>query len=432
MVTALTLFSISALLALSTGPRAEAGSVFATVEAETTLGLGGTWSRVHPSEAGWWFFQSAGRDYWAEDLDLELGGYDDQARIQLTERGDLQDVQVERCPDGGWLVFASATGEGADDSGFAFRFTADFTPTSQITIEEGATDRAHNDMVGLCTDIVTGVAYTNRTGGGSTFFDIEGDAVGASHTIDFTAMGASLSVRESDGRIIGVDVQGPASREIRITTFETDWTVVDRMEVTVPEGYAFWPQRLLPYGDGWLVAYLARNDTSGHGDGPVWVLALDANFQIVDSVQVTTDEMPAGRPWLARNGDTLAVSYDREVQPRITLVRLASGSLPEDDGIPDTGPASGGAEDTASDSGSDGKGCGCAAADTPTTEGGAVRPLSLGVLAAGLLTLARRGRSYSVGPRRDGDNQPSQCTRCRSWNSPSSSASKAAEKFTRM
>ena len=54
------------------------------------------------------------------------------------------------------------------------------------------------------------------------------------------------------------------------------------------------------------------------------------------------------------------------------------------------------------------------------------------LVAIRLLTIARRGRSYSVGPRRGGDKQPSQCTRCRSWNSPSSSASKAAEKFTRM
>ncbi|MDP2317104.1 MAG: MYXO-CTERM sorting domain-containing protein [Pseudomonadota bacterium] len=380
------------LLTLLFAP-ALAGSVFASVDDEVTLGMGGTWARLHPSAEGWWFFQGAGGDYWAEDLTDDLGDYDDRARIQLTERGDLQDTQVERCDDGGWLVLGSATIDTFDDSAYAFRSNADFQSTGTLTVEEREDARAHNDMAVLCSDVATGVAYANgRGGGGATFFDIDssdtassdtdGVTLGASHTVDFNAMGGSLAVRPSDQRIVAADVEGPDSDRIHISVFDADWTRTEEVYVDVPEGYAFWPQRLLPFGDGWILAYLTRPSSGGGGDGEVWLAALDAGFNLVDSVQVSDEGTLNARPWVVRKGDVLGVSYDRDVQPRITLVRLQADAVPDGDGLPDTGPH----DDDTADTGGGGdvnESCGCASSAAPGWAWGAV-------LAAGLLVRGRR------------------------------------------
>ncbi len=377
-------------------PVAFAGSVFASVDPETTIGRGGTWSRVHANADGWWFFQGSGGDMWTEDITLELGDYDDRGRTQLTDNGTLQDMQVERCDDGGWLVAGSATLEAFDDSAYAWRSDLAFSPLGTVTIEEREEARAHNDMTILCSSVATGVAYAN-TGGqvGSTFFDIDGVTLGERHTVPaFNAMGGSLSVRPSDGRIVGADTEGPSSTRVRLTVFEPDWSVVEQVFVEVPEGAAFWPQRLLPFGDGWILAYLTRPDGGGGGnDGEVWVMAMDAAFNLVDSAQVSAEGTPNGRPWVARNGTVLAVSYDRDLQPRITLVRLQTDAVPGEDGLPDTGP---GDDDDAGDSGSDsGAGGGAGGADCGCASGsvGAGRTGWLALAGVGLVRRRRRAGS---------------------------------------
>jgi hypothetical protein len=356
------------LLPLLLAP-ALAGDVFGTVQPEVRTGTGGNWARLHASDAGWWFFQSAGRDSWVEDLAPDLSGFDDQARVRLTQRANLQDIQVEPCADGGWLVAASATLDAFDDSAYAFRFGSDFAALEEGTLEEREPARAHNDMVVLCNDAATGVAYANGRGGGgggggSTFFDLDGVEVAGTTNLDWNAMGASMAVRPADGRIVGADIDGPESPRIRMTVFDDDWSVLERATFEVPSGAAFWPQRLLPFGDGWIVAYLARQPGAQGNDGEVWLAALDAEFGLVDSVQVSALAQN-GRPWVARRGNVLAVSYDREVQPHATLVALAGDPPPEDTG---TGGGSG-SHGTSGDDAASAAGCACAAPGV-----GATRP----------------------------------------------------------
>ncbi len=345
-------------------PVALGGPVFSSVGEELTLGMGGNWARLHPSEQGWWFFQSAGRDYWAAALDPELGGYDDQARIQLTARGDLQDIQVERCDDGGWLVAGSHSKDQPDDSAYAWTFEADLSARASFTIEEGNGDRPHNDLIPLCAGGWEGVTtQDSRMSSASTFGRLGGGTV----SLDMEAMGGSLAVRASDGCLIGVDVQGPQSATLRITEFEEDGGVLERHSVPVPEGEAFWPQRLLPLEDGWVLSYLAREGSSEGGtEGEVWLVALDADFAVRDSLRVSPEGTQNGRPWVSRREGVLAVSYDREVQPRAVLVSLDPAEVPEDDGIVDPAEEDGG-----------GEGKGCAATGGPA---GLVWLLALGLL----------------------------------------------------
>ena len=327
----------AALLALLLRP-AHAAEVFGEVADEVTIGMGGTWARVFPTTDGFWFGQGAGGDFWIEDIGLDLSGYDDQKRIKLTEHAGLQDTQIERCDDGGWLVVGSATLDTFDDSAYAWRSDKDNNRGPTVVIEEREDARAHNDMAVLCTSGNEGVAFQNGRGGGaSSFFPISDNAVGSLKTVEFNAQGAAFAVRPSDGKVVGADTANSASKEIRFRVFSADWSTADTYEADVPKDYASWPQRLLPYGDGWLVVYVTTpSQMAMGGEGPVWVLALDADFQTVDSVQVTNDGEIGGRPWIGRNGDVLAISYDRGVQPRITLVKLAADSVPDGDDIPDT------------------------------------------------------------------------------------------------
>lgn len=368
-------------------PAALAGDVFGTVDAEVAIG-GGTWARLHPMEDGWMFFQAVGGEAWAEDLTDTLGGYDDRGRIQLTEHGSLQDVQQERCPDGTWLLAGSYTLDTFDDSAAIWHYAADFTLLDTFPVEERNEERAHNDMAVLCNEVVTGIAYNADNGRGSYFLeaDLDAGAITSTTPMDWAAMGGSLALRDSDQRIVGADINGPQDDVIRLSTFEADWSTLDLTQVPVPEDTAFWPQRLLPLDDGWVLAYLTRPASETAGDGDVWLMALDADFNMIDNIRVSPEGTRSARPWVARKGSVLAVSYDRDVQPRITLVHLQDGSVPDDDDLPDTGATDEDDTDTADD------GNGDADADAGCACGGGAPALVLAPMAA----LLRRRKARTV------------------------------------
>jgi MYXO-CTERM domain-containing protein len=370
------------MLVLALLTTAQAGDVFIAVGDEVQFELAGTWARIHPSEEGWWYFAGAGGEYWADTLNEDLTGFNTNERIKLTDNGRLQDTQVERCSDGDWLVLGSATIDTFDDSAYSWRWDAGFTTVEKVTVEERVEERAHNDMAIVCDEVATGVSYTNgRMGTSSTFFEIGPTSVTDTHEIEIFSMGGSFSVRESDGRIIAADIEGPTSPEVRITVFNPDWSIEERTSFAVPAFEAFWPQRLMPFNDGWIITWLARDPDAADTEGEVWVGALDADFQLIDSIQVSPEGTTNGRPWVTRRGDVLAVSYDRLVQPYATLVYLDGATVPpDDDGLPDTGPS--GDDDTGSDTAGDldgdGEGCGC------TSSGGAgAAALFAGTLLAG-------------------------------------------------
>ena len=331
---------------------------FSGVDTEITTGMGGTWARVHAVEEGWWFFQDAGGDYWAEDLDESLGGYDDHDRIQLTAVGNLQDTQVERCPDGGWLVIGSYTLASFDDSAAAWRFAADFTPMWDTVIVENDSTYRHNDMVPVCAEGAEGVIFA---GGGNDsptgeFLSLEGGSVADPVDVTLNAQGASFAVRPSDGAYVAVDVTRPGTTEARVSVFDADFSTVSSASVSLPGGSIAWTQRLQPLGEGWLLSYLGADGMTPMGD--VWLAALDAEFNLVDSVQVSDSGKRDERPWFARKGGTVVVSYDRDTQPRLAAVTLEASAVPSgDDGILDTA-------DSPGDSGGDSSGnppgdCGC-------------------------------------------------------------------------
>lgn len=340
-----------------------AGDVFASAEEEVTIG-GGTWARTAPSDDGWYFFEAFGGNAWVGNLTDDLQGYDERALTNLTNHGSLQDVQVERCPDGGWLLAGSFTQDSFDDSAHAWFYDADFTVQAEVTIEEREPARAHNDMVVLCNQAATAVVYSNASNAGSGLIPLTEAGPGAVVEVDWAAMGGSMALRASDQQIVAADINGPQDDAIRLSVFDpSGWSMVDQVQVPLAADTAFWPQRLLPLDDGWVLAYLVRPADERMGDGEVWLMALDAELSVVDTFRVSAEGTLNARPWVSRKGDVLAVSYDRDVKPRITLVHLQSGAVPDDDDTGPTGDTDGG--DTAADTDGDAPACGCGGSAAP-------------------------------------------------------------------
>ncbi len=339
---------------------AYAGDVFTSIDPEITQGMGGGWARYHATEAGYWFFQVAGGDGWMEDVEDDLSGYDDRKRIQLTEVANLQDSQIERCPDGGWLVVGSYTVDEWDDSADAWRFEPDFDLRWHINVADRDATHKHNDMVVVCTPLTEGVIFDSGANGtaGPQFVELVGGTVGTDFPLMVGAQGAGAAFREEDEVTIVVDAKGAGAPELRMHLHDPDWKETEMVVIPLSGSNAKWPQRLQSYGDGWLLTYLTN---TGMGpDGDIWLAALDGDFNLIERVQVTDNAEYDSRPWFARKGSTVVVSYDRQVQPYATIVHLADDG--GDDGIPDTGagaedPNDTGAGDTA---GGNGVECLCA------------------------------------------------------------------------
>lgn len=370
---------------------ASAGDVFGTVGPETTYGRGGGWARFYAVNEGYWYFQVSGGDGWVDLVNDDLSGYDDRNRTQLTQHGALQDVQMERCPDGGWLLVGSYTKTAFDDSAQAWRYESDFTQRWTLVVAESDDSQAHNDMVPVCSTAGEGTIFANAHGSMNStavYVDFIGGSVQDTTALpDVAAEGASWA-QTADGGHVVVEVPGPGHDYVRIHEYDAAWTAGEVTQVSLPGGSnLIWPQRIAAYGEGWLLIYLASDANDGQG-GRVWMAALDADFQLLDSHQITDDGVGNHRPWFARKGSTLALTYERNVQPYARLADL--GSDGGDDGIPDT-----------ADPGGDGEGDDTGEADSADTAGelacmcgpGGVRGAGGAALVAGLAAaVARRPR----------------------------------------
>ena len=355
-----------------------AAPLIVDVGEEVAVGRNGTWARVHANpDGGWWFFQAAGGAYWVTPLGEDLSETDE--RLQLNARTDLQDHAIVRCPDGSFLHVASGSVGGPNDSAWAWRYGAGWAVTMEATIEERVPERAHNDPTLVCGDVATGVGYSRYDRGGGAFFAIRDDgSVAPPREMQVGYfMGASLATW--NGALVSANVSGPGGPSIDLQTFDADLARTGSTPVRVTDGAAFWPQGLVPLSDDRLLLAHMEGDPRSGGRGDVWVQVLDADFRLLESVQVT-DDGNAYRPWLSRSGDTLLVSFDRDLQP--TLVPLTLDLSGIDGVLDDTG--------TGGRRGDDATGCGCAGiGEVRGGPGSAAFPLGLG---AAMLLARRRVR----------------------------------------
>lgn len=394
-----------ALLFLALASPAAAGDFILATGPEVELRNSGTWARAIATTDGWRLAHASNGDFYIATLSKTGDGLGDwemerDSRVQLTQHGELKDHAIRRCPDGTYLHLASANVDQPNDSAYGWRYSADWEVLAQAPIEEREGARAHNDMALYCSALGAGVAFGGKEGP-PAILSIDAD-LGAS-----MARELPFDVRPT-GAGMWVD---PASEQIMM--FYTDFsgnlhkldmdpdlnTIGTNSRPVAPEGLrAYWPQGVLRVGDYWLIAHMVRpHETSvGGDDGNVRIVVVDDALQIQDEALLTDNpiEEAGMRPWLARQGDLVLMSYDRQRQHTVLEIRLdldAFGVDPDEDtgwdGSDGWGGSSGGGagDDTGGDDDdSDARSGGCGGCAVPG-------PAPLGLFTvAGLLAVARR------------------------------------------
>ncbi len=339
------------------------------------LEQGGAWSRVLPRGDGAWSLAFATQDglFTAPlETDGAPGGWtlDRDARAALTDRAGLKDHAITRCPDGTWLHAASANLDQPNDSAYGFVADADLQPVATGVLAERDASRAHNDLPIVCGADFRGTAFALAAGGPrNTFVRIGDDGAAAGEVTlasDPRTNGSGFLV--DGGRLLHIGY-GNEADIAWISTYDADFQLLGQARVPLVEApwQGLWPQGFARIGDLYAVVLMAL-DTAGGGTmaagGEIFLVLLDETFQVVARHQLTAfgAQRAAWRPWLARQGDTLLVSYDHDNRAHVQQITLDLDGAGVAD---DTGP--GGGDDAAdagdaADEDDDAKDDGCATA----------------------------------------------------------------------
>ncbi len=361
-----------------------AAPLIVSVSEEHALGVGGGWGRIFQDDddaTAWRFLWSAGGDYVLLPMTPELT-VSDTGRTPLTGRTNLVDHGITRCPDGSFLHAASANLDSFNDSAYTFRYDADLVLTAEATLAERDAGTPHNDLAVICSGVVDGVGFSGIAGD-PIFVPVDADGdVGAPVTLAGAAplMGGSLHYEADSDTILAVNFEYDGT--LKVARYTTDLDPVETLEIDATEGNlrGYWAQGLMRIGDVYLLAHMARDESAGWAadEGDVWLTLFDTDWNVLERVKVSDNAPPTGgmRPGIARRGDQLLVTYDKEVQPRLFEVRLDLAAMGVE-GDEDSGFVDG--DDTAA--GGDGKGggggCGCASTDAPVGTLGVVGLLGM-------------------------------------------------------
>ena len=350
---------------------AAASEFIDAVAEEIEVGPAGGWVRLFRDEAsdGWHFLWAAGGDYIRLPMTAGLQ-VEDLGRTSLTGRTDLVDHAITACPGGGYLHVASANKESFNDSAYAFRYDSDFNLLASGTLEEAEPSRFHNDLPILCTPELDATAFIASNHGPTSLAIIGEDATQESlHTLSSEVPrteGGSLRMDPDTGEIIVIG-KSSMGQEFEVAGLDANFEVVWKKSFRpLSDGSLrpYWPQALMKINDYFLLAFMARDDNAGFSSdwGNAYLAVLSSDYDHLETVQVSFYDPPEGgqRPGIARKGDQLLLTMDRNVQPVVFPIRLnaeAFGIEASEDtgGWWDTSASGGSGED-----GADSEGCACA------------------------------------------------------------------------
>lgn len=278
----------------------------------------GNWPRVIAAEEGWSFFFASGGDYWYAPLDDALAADPDRTR-PLTGRGDLVDHAITPCPDGGFLHAASYTVDNEDDSLVTYAYGADLELTDELTIVEGSSHTITRDMPVVCGETYRGVGLFD-TAERTQFVAVAGGEADEAVALPDAPMMTGSGWIESNGALwtIGHAIEGWG--ELQLRSYDAAFELQDGVDYEIVPAplEAYWSQGLVRVGDHSVVVFMARDPDAGWQlqDGDVWLALLDADWNVVETLQVTTNTPPVGamQPGLAVKDDHLLVTYVRDLE----------------------------------------------------------------------------------------------------------------------
>jgi len=368
---------------------------------EVPLAQAHGWIRTFPDEEGWWFGHGVGGDYAINHLTDDLVA-DVVDNHYLTERDDLKDHALTRCPDGGFLHASFAQVDGVDTH-HTFRYDADWNRVAANVVIDADPEARCSDMPVLCSDLMNATAYSEGMWPEYHLMLLD-DSGAALDVITLPeappAQGSALLADPDRNSVLILGAGDPPYDELYLQRYDADsFDLLEDRVLEVPfddTRRVFWPQGFMRVGDHYLMAYVVTTEASGvfADTGDIWLSAYDADWNLVEATAVAEEPVEWWaymRPGLGRKGDRLLVSFDHQngkFLAQVVLDLVALGAEQDDSGLFDTGPIGWDSDQPGDDTGTpegDGGGdgdCGCATAGVGSSW------LALGLI--GLLARRRR------------------------------------------
>jgi hypothetical protein len=309
----------------------------------------GAWVRVLPDEEGWKVALGSNQSFYVAELNKTGEGFEDwemSPKYQVTETSGLIDHAIKKCPDGSYLHVASGNANDGtqNDMAHIWHYDANFSVLGYQSFTEGIGTHSHNDPNLICSSIAVGVAFSIQG------FDFATDLFVLNSNLEVTdviplepyprANGGAMLTDEVEKQVhfIGMAHNQP----LHINSYDEDWTLLASNEADIlgQPLRAYWPQGFIEVGDYYLIAHMGKDDSwLGSDKGDVFLSVLDKQFDFIEQYRITSyeDGDAAMRPWVARRGSQLLLSFDAYNEQMIVEARIDLAAFGLDQSSPDTG-----------------------------------------------------------------------------------------------
>jgi len=323
---------VIALAAALWAAPAGAGERLLSVGEAAELGLSSGFLRTAPQgDERWSVFYGVGGNYHRVEVNRSLEVITPPR--QLTEINYLIDHAIAPCPGGGWLHAGSVlTEEGS--GAIATRLDDALEVTATRWISQGHPTIRYNDLLVHCGPSFQGAAAMDFPDHRTIFIPIGEDAAPGEALAIASALsnhGAAM-VAERDGGLVLVS----ATDDHRLHFSRLDPATGEPVEIwsapVVPRHLkVFWPQGAIAVGDHFVVAHVARDESSTwyQDTGNIWLQIFDRDWLLVESHRITSRPGGVGymRPSLSHREDQLLLSYDSDMQGVLRMIRIDAAAF---------------------------------------------------------------------------------------------------------
>ena len=295
--------------------------------------MGGTWTIPIYTEQGWLLLMGQQGDLLGAPLDPQTGTVEMTEVFYLSNMNTLSDHSLRKCPDGNYLHLASETPDG---SNFIFRYDKDFQLLSSGELPQTSPFHAANDVPAICGELFSGATIAQADGILDYFVPIDANAQPQARIElqDAPRMTGAGVMEWQDSLVVISQELGPS---LHIARYDNDFRLLEKSEVPpiATDIKHYWPSRILPMGDYFLVVTMGRDPTLNWSmdTGDLYLAILDHSFDLVEWHQLSNNETQQGgmRPWMEYHEDMLLVGYDKQTSLylyRVTLDLEAFGVIP--------------------------------------------------------------------------------------------------------
>lgn len=324
-----------------------------TVGEPVEIRSAGAWIRVFPTEESWVAAMGSNQSFYVGELRKTGDGLSDWElfdKRQVVEISGLIDHGIKKCPDGGYLHAASAMPPEATPDGppidylHLWRYDENFEILAHAEFRAGIGTHAHNDPNVICAPDAKGVLLSIQ---------------GYDFATDLFTVDANLEVQDiisledyprGNGGSVLYDVYADEyvqlgmahDKPLTVNRYDADWQLIETMDedLVEPPLRAYWPQGLIQVGEYYIVAHMGRDQAwMGSDKGDVFLGVFDDSWTLVEQHRVTSyeDGEAAMRPWVARKGSQLLLSFDLYNEQQIVEATLDLSRFGLDGSEPDTG-----------------------------------------------------------------------------------------------